>query len=362
MNVNRPKKRPSALSSKIKATISIIFIGVGLGTITGSIFNSFSKYKSETQSINRLAKYIYSKIQSKQINFNRKNTYQSNTSLESLHYGKEITKLSARWQEISNKYKDLTASGYFISLENGNFAKLNHEMPLPAASSIKIPILVSILKKVDAKEVLWNEKIELNKEDIAGGSGWMGYQPIGKKFPLYEVANEMIRVSDNTATNLIIKRLGGLNSLNSDFEKLNIKQTKLINLLPDLNGENTTSTKDLVTTIANVDLGNTLNMKTRDLFREVMSTSLSNRLIPTGLLKGLRINPEDPDEKLLINGFRVYNKTGDIGIAYADAALIEMPNNTRAVAAFIVKGPFNDPRSTNLIREMAASLLMVLEY
>ena len=46
-----------------------------------------------------------------------------------------------------------------------------------------------------------------------------------------------------------------------------------------------------------------------------MSTSESNRLIPLGLLMGIggRIQ-SDPDEGLLIKGYRVYNKTGDIGI------------------------------------------------
>ena len=52
----------------------------------------------------------------------------------------------------------------------------------------------------------------------------------------------------------------------------------------------------------------------------------------------------------------VHNKTGDIGIAYADAGLIELPDGKRAVAAFMVKGPFNDPRSTNLIRAMAGEI------
>jgi beta-lactamase class A len=56
----------------------------------------------------------------------------------------------------------------------------------------------------------------------------------------------------------------------------------------------------------------------------------------------------------------VYNKTGDIGIAYADAALIQLPSGQRAVAAFMVKGPFNDPRSTNLIRAMAAEVSRTL--
>ena len=91
-----------------------------------------------------------------------------------------------------------------------------------------------------------------------------------------------------------------------------------------------------------------------------MSTSVSNRLLPGGLLKGLGVNEDDPDKTLLIRGYRVYNNTGDIGIAYADAGLIELPDGRRAVAGFIVKGPFNDPRSRELIREFAAAMIPVL--
>ena len=59
-------------------------------------------------------------------------------------------------------------------------------------------------------------------------------------------------------------------------------------------------------------------------------------------------------------GISTYNKTGDIGIAYSDAALIQLPTGQRAVAAFMVKGPFNDPRSTDLIRAMAGEVSKTL--
>ena len=92
-----------------------------------------------------------------------------------------------------------------------------------------------------------------------------------------------------------------------------------------------------------------------------MSTSTSNRLLPGGLLQGLGSAQGDPDYNLLIKGYKVYNKTGDIGISYADAGLIQMPNNTRVVAGFIVKGPYNDPRSSLLIRSMAAAMAEYLK-
>ena len=128
-----------------------------------------------------------------------------------------------------------------------------------------------------------------------------------------------------------------------------------------MKGTNTTSAKDLAHSIAEVDLGNTLKPRTRDLFREIMSTSITNRLLPGGLLKGLGISRGDTDYNLLIKGYTVYNKTGDIGIAYADAGLIQMPDNTRAVAGFLVKGPYNDPRSAELIRDMAAAMAPLLK-
>ena len=92
-----------------------------------------------------------------------------------------------------------------------------------------------------------------------------------------------------------------------------------------------------------------------------MSTSITNRLLPGGFLRGLGIEEQKIDENLQIKGYRIYNKTGDIGIAYADAGLIQMPDNSRAVAGFIVKGPFNDPRSPELIRKMAQSLVPFLK-
>ena len=165
----------------------------------------------------------------------------------------------------------------------------------------------------------------------------------------------MIRVSDNSATNLLIKELGGKEQLNGRFRSLGLTATVVNNWLPDLEGTNTTSSRDLARSIALVDTGERLSPRARDLFREIMASSRTNTLIPLGLLKGLGKESGDPDAELLSHGITVYNKTGDIGIAYADAALIQLPDGKRAVAAFMVKGPFNDSRSTDLIREMAAA-------
>ena len=92
-----------------------------------------------------------------------------------------------------------------------------------------------------------------------------------------------------------------------------------------------------------------------------MSKSITNTLIPSGILRGLGKQTSDIDYHLSIYGFSVHNKTGDIGISYSDTALIQTPLNSRAYASFIVKGPFNDPRSPELIRNLSAELIPFLE-
>ena len=273
---------------------------------------------------------------------------------------RELTALSESWARLAAAQKDLQASGFLLVLDDGRYAELQADQALPAASSIKTPILLAGLEEVDAGRIRWNEPLAMTKEVVGGGAGWMASKPVGTRFPFFESATEMIRVSDNSATNLLIKRLGGREKLNARFQTLGLPATVINNWLPDLDGTNTTSARDLAKSIALVDTGEKLSPRARDLFREIMGTSRTNTLIPLGLLQGLGKDAADPDSELLSFGVTVYNKTGDIGIAYSDAALIHLPTGQRAVAAFMVKGPFNDPRSADLIRAMAAETAKTL--
>jgi beta-lactamase class A len=272
----------------------------------------------------------------------------------------ELTAVSQKWAQLAARHKDLQASGYLLVLDDGRYAQLQPDKALPAASSIKTPILLAGLEDLDAGKLRWNEPLILTKEVIGGGAGWMASKPLGTRFPFWEAATEMIRVSDNSATNLLIKRLGGKIALNARFQAIGLSATVVNNWLPDLDGTNTTSSLDLARAIALVDTGDMLSPRARDLFREVMGTSRTNTLLPLGLLMGLGGDSATPDSDLLAHGVTVLNKTGDIGIAYADGGLIQLPNGQRAVAAFMVKGPFNDQRSTDLIRAMAAEVARAL--
>ena len=345
-------------------------MGIGLGVITGSALKMLAPQVKQGKL--DLPEWLtqQSWLPMKGLSNGLENSEKATTTMPSTGKGlqlgnflakQELTTLSIRWKEMAAQQKDLQTSAFLLVLDDGRYAELSPDTTMPAASSIKTPILLVALELIDSGQLSWNAPLKLTKEVVGGGAGWMATKPLGTRFPTYEVATEMMRISDNTATNLLIKRIGGKEVVNARFNALGLNSTMVNNWLPDLEGTNTTSTRDLARAIALVDTGKTLSPRTRDLFREVMDTSTSNRLLPGGFLKGLGGKQGEADYSLLTKGYRIYNKTGDIGIAYADAGLIELPDGSRAVAAFMVKGPFNDPRSTELIRNMAAAMAPVLK-
>ena len=345
-----PRSSKNRLPQPLQLVLRLAVMGIGLGVITGTALKLLAPHLAQGA------------IQTPKVEAPNPSVPIGSQGLTSGSFEPrtELKALSTRWAQLAQAQKGLEASGYVLVLDDGRYAQLQPDRPQPAASSIKSPVLLAGLQELDAGTLRWNDGLPLTKEIVGGGSGWMASRPLGTRFPFFEAATEMIRVSDNSATNLLIKRLGGKTAINSRFTALGLPATVVRNWLPDLQGTNTTSSRDLAKVIAMVDTGQKLSPRARDLFREIMGTSRTNTLIPLGLLQGLGQDAADPDAALKSFGITVYNKTGDIGIAYADAALIELPSGQRAVAAFMVKGPFNDPRSTDLIRAMAAEVAKTL--
>ena len=347
------------MKSYLKLIINIFLTSIGISVLLGTLLSIFGpinqshkinkKINIGTKSSRSLGKELLTRRSNLSLFYNNK--------LEGFERQKELIN---KWETLIVKNPDLNVSAFFLSLDNKIYAEIESETSLSAASSIKVPILIILLRMLEKEEIFWNEKLILTEDTIGGGSGWMAYQKIGEGFPVFEVASEMIRVSDNTATNLLVKRIGGINIVNEKFKEIGLKNTQLNNYLPDLDGTNLTSTKDLSLAMALVDNGYLLNVSSRDIFREIMQKSKTNTLIPSGILRGLGKESQETDYHLSLKGYLVHNKTGDIGIAYSDTALIQTPYNSRAFASFIVKGPFNDPRSAELIRNLSAELVPFL--
>ncbi len=344
----------------LKVSTNIVITSIGLSVLLGSFLRIFGPIYQNNK-INRDIKIVGrngSSIEQKSLNRNSNLLLLYENKLDKF---KRLEKLIRKWESLIIKNPDLEVSCFFFSLDNKVYAEINSNSKIPSASSIKVPILIVLLTMVDEEEIFWNEELTLTKEAIGSGSGWIRYQKIGEKFPVFELASEMIKVSDDTATNLLIKRIGGINIVNQKFKEIGLTNTQINTFFPDLNGTNLTSTKDLSLAMALVDNGYLLKISSRDIFRDIMQKSKRNSLIPAGILRGLGKKAKETDYHLSVKGYLVQNKAGDMGgIYYSDTALIQTPHKSKVFVSFIVKGPFNEPRSAELIRNLSAELVPFL--
>ncbi|NEQ23727.1 MAG: serine hydrolase, partial [Microcoleus sp. SIO2G3] len=245
----------------------------------------------------------------------------------------EISSLKTVIQNLAAANPNLTPGVFLVDLDNGGYVDVNGSSSFSAASTIKIPILVAFFQDVDAGNIRLDETLTMQKEMVVGGSGDMRYKPVGTQFTAMEVATKMMTVSDNTATNMLIARLGGMEVLNQRFQSWGLTTTAIRSPLPDLQGTNTTSPKELGNLMAMVSKGNLLSMSSRDRMLDIMRRTVRNHLLPTGLGPGATIA----------------HKTGDIGTTLADAGVVDMPTSKRYIVAVMVQRPSNDARAEKLI-------------
>jgi beta-lactamase class A len=176
---------------------------------------------------------------------------------------------------------------------------------------------------------------------VGQGSGDLQYQ-VGKikSLTALETVTKMIVISDNTATNMIIQRLGGQATLNQRFQSWGLTQTQLKNPLPDLAGTNQTSARDLVRVLFKVNQGEILSLKSRDRLLGILEATKTKSLLPQGLESGAIIA----------------HKTGDIGTILGDAGIVDMPTGKRYIGAVLATRPHNDPAARTLIQKISRTV------
>jgi beta-lactamase class A len=78
----------------------------------------------------------------------------------------------------------------------------------PAASTIKVFLLVALLERVAAGEASLDDEVVLGRDDQVTGSGVLKSLQAGRSYSLRDLATLMIIVSDNSATNLVLDAVG----------------------------------------------------------------------------------------------------------------------------------------------------------
>lgn len=111
-------------------------------------------------------------------------------------------------------------------LRSGRTAWLEPDVPVPTASVIKMGILLDAAEQIRAGKASFDERIVLTKENQVPGSGVLGELTPPIALTLGDTLTLMVVLSDNTATNMAIDRLG-LAHINGTLRGAGLKQTVL---------------------------------------------------------------------------------------------------------------------------------------
>ncbi|MEN0086866.1 MAG: serine hydrolase [Pseudomonadota bacterium] len=87
-------------------------------------------------------------------------------------------------------------------------AEVNPDLRLAVGSAFKLHVLAELQSRIEAGDMAWADVVELQARHISLPSGMMQDLPLGTPITLQIVAQVMISISDNTATDLLIDVLG----------------------------------------------------------------------------------------------------------------------------------------------------------
>jgi len=227
---------------------------------------------------------------------------------------------------LMQQYPMIEPSIYVWEYDTGNYIDINGSKQFPAASIIKIPVLIDLFKSVEAGQLSLDDKMTLKDYYRTEGSGSLQFKAEDSVWTTDNLARVMITDSDNTATSMITSKIGSMTDVNSAIRSWGIKNTEINEWLPDYNGNNKTTARELAQMLYNIDTNDKfLSETSRQKIFDYMGNVRNDRLIHAGLGAGSKF----------------YHKTGDIGKMLGDAGIVTTPNGKKYIVAILANRPYN---------------------
>jgi beta-lactamase class A len=232
----------------------------------------------------------------------------------------ESNKRQVLWQKLQQELKTVDDQldgvvGLAVKdLTSGEEFFINPDEVMPQASSIKITVLAELYRQAQAGKLKLTDEYVVRKEDIVPGSDIMlGLTPGVTRVTLRDLATFMVAVSDNSATNVLIDRIG-MENVNSMLESHGLHTTRLRRKMIDLKAasegrENVSSPREMMSLLETIYRGKLLNKELTDDYIKMLSTHKES-----ALLQGL------PDDAVAAS------KPGELEAVRNDSGIIFVKN------------------------------------
>jgi beta-lactamase class A len=227
-------------------------------------------------------------------------------------------------RQVESRLRDIATGfdgvmGYsLVDLNAGGRIDVLADAAFPAASTIKLAILYELYRQVDAGAIRLDETAALDPRHVVGGTGVL-FRLGTPVLSMRDYATLMIVLSDNTATNVVIDRVG-MDDVNSTVGRLGLKRTRIRRRMMDLDAarrgeENLTSPGDLARILEVFWKGEGLSRGRRDEAMAILSMAKT-----TPMVRGVPA------------GIPVASKSGELDGVRADAGIVSAPQRPFIIA------------------------------
>ncbi|NLG60980.1 MAG: class A beta-lactamase [Candidatus Cloacimonetes bacterium] len=297
-----------------------------------------------------------------------------------------LARLAAEIDRIAAELNGVLGVGA-LHLETGRAVYLNGSDRFPMASSFKVPIAVQLLTMVDRGQMRLDSMIALRPGDLHPGSGVLTelFDDPGVALSVRNLLELMLLISDNSATDILLREVGGADAVNARMRALGVEGVRVdrptLGLIADWAGvccvpadydlsieqyrelarstprerrdsaaaafdndpRDTSTPAGMVALLARIADGTALRPESSELLLDIMTRSTTG---------GARIKGHLPGH------VSVAHKTGTIGGTTNDVGIITLPGDAGriAIAMFVKGSPVPVERREHTIAEVSRAI------
>jgi beta-lactamase class A len=241
----------------------------------------------------------------------------------------------------------------FRDLGTGDAIDIGGDVDFHAASTMKVAVMIEVLRAVDAGRLFLNQQILLVNRfysivdgspfalDSRSDSDSSLYANVNDRVPVSDLLERMIIRSSNLATNVLIA-LVGPEATNATAHALGATHMQVLRGVEDSKAfdagrNNTTTSRDLAILLERIERGTALGKSSTRLMRDVLVLLELNEEIPAGLPAGTP----------------VAHKTGSITATLHDAAIVYPPGRLPYVLVVLTRNISDERVAKVLIADIS---------
>lgn len=249
-------------------------------------------------------------------------------------------------QEIEQVVRAFDGEVGVFALDLGSRAEvaLNADSRFPTASTIKTAVMVEAYHQAAEGKLSLDETLAVGDTDKVGGSGVLNGMSSGTSLKVRDLVHLMIVLSDNTATNLLVNKLG-TSRIDARLVSYGLKETKIFrptfrdgkpDIFPELEREfglGMATPREMAKLMALIAEGRAVNKDASASMLATLRRQQDRAMIPRLLPDGVQVG-----NKTGTDSEKLQDSKGRRGAIRADAAIVTGKGINYVIAIFTRRG------------------------